>query len=155
MSLVKLSQNEALMIEVLRAKGVTDEELLDALKKEDISDFLQCSDDFDFSQLLDFSRQNWCELEQAVREGYQIKFNTINGIKYLISVRLNQVADRDYQNKGDYLAEIKLKEAEVIWLQSVLSKNWTVVEQKQDPKQDPKQDQNSELKVIQIKLVRS
>ncbi|AKF92974.1 hypothetical protein [Brevibacillus laterosporus] len=147
MSLVKLSQNEALMIEVLRAEGVTDEELLDALKKEDISDFQQCSDDFDFSHLLDFSRQNWNELEQAVREGYQIKFNTINGIKYLIFVRLNQVADRDYQNKGDYLSEIKLKEAEVIWLQSVLSKNWTVVEQKQD--------QNSELKVVQIELVRS
>ncbi|MGG1441998.1 hypothetical protein ABE354_08010 [Brevibacillus laterosporus] len=147
MSLVKLSQNEALMIEVLRAKGVTEEELFDVLKEGDISAFQKWSDDFDFSNLLDFSRQNWGEFEQAVREGYQIKFNTINGIKYLISVRLNQMADRDYQHNGDHLSGIKLKEAEVIWLQTVLSKNWTVVEQEQE--------RNLDFKVVKIEMVRS
>ncbi|QDX91489.1 hypothetical protein EEL31_16105 [Brevibacillus laterosporus] len=49
MSLVKLSQNEALMIEVLRGKGVTDQELFEALQKGDISAFQELNDDFDFS----------------------------------------------------------------------------------------------------------
>lgn len=147
MSLVKLSQNEALMIEVLRAKGVTDQELFEALQKGDISAFQELNDDFDFSNLLDFSRQNWNELEQAVRKGYQIKFNTINGIKYLISVRLNQVADRDYENKGEYVEKIKLKKEEVTWLKSVLSKNWMIIEQELQ--------QESDTKVVKIEMVRS
>ncbi|RAP28426.1 hypothetical protein C2W64_04860 [Brevibacillus laterosporus] len=77
MSLVKLSQNEALMIEVLRGKGVTDQELFEALQKGDISAFQELNDDFDFSNLLDFSRQNWNELEHAVREESRYRGDSI------------------------------------------------------------------------------
>jgi hypothetical protein len=137
MSKVKVSQHTALMIEVLRANGITDQDLIHYMKQGDIDPFKQIGEGhFDFAELLDFAREHWEQFERAVRDGYQITFNTINGIKYLLSVKFNQIADRDYENKGTYLDRLKLKQGEIDWLRSVLSKYWYVVELEDQPQED-------------------
>jgi hypothetical protein len=130
MEKVKLSQRDALMIEVLRANGVADRDLLQSLKKGDIRSFQDIGGgDFDFAELLSFAQENWELLEQAVLHGYEIKFNTISGIRYLLKVKFNKHPDTDYQNRGDHLDQLALTRDEFLALRSVLSRYWSITEQ--------------------------
>ncbi|MGE5703873.1 MAG: hypothetical protein ACM32O_15210 [Clostridia bacterium] len=129
MSVVKLSQNDALMIEVLRKNGVSNEALLEALKRGDVSAFEEIEKGhFDYARLLDLARDRWADLEQAITEAYRITFNTKNGLKYLISVKFGLIADEDYVVEEEAFHGLKLSEADADWLQSTLAVNWRVVE---------------------------
>lgn len=146
MSKARISQNEALMIEVLRANGLTGEELIAQVRQGDVAAIQQIGgDDFDFSNLVQFAQNDWERFEQAVAEGYEITFNTINGIKYLLKVKFNQIVDQDYENKGTYLDGIKLPAEDVAWLRSVLYKYWAVVERGEEPE--------TNRKVVQLTMV--
>ncbi len=141
----KLSQPYALRIEILRAYGITDQELIDAFKEGDISRFQALAEGkVDFTPLLEFSRDNWEEFVQAVQHGYEIKFSTFNGIKNFLSCKFGQEAERDYVDTGESLEKLKLKDKDVAWLRSVLSKNWSVM-QEEDPS-------GAETKTVKIAL---
>jgi hypothetical protein len=130
MDKVKLSQRDALMIEVLRANGISDQDLLQRLKQGDIQSFQDIGGgDFDYAELLSFAQENWEVLEQAVLHGYEIKFNTISGIRYLLKVKFNKHPDTDYQNRGDHLDQLALTKDEFAALRSVLSRYWSIAEQ--------------------------
>ncbi|WP_255433352.1 hypothetical protein [Brevibacillus sp. LEMMJ03] len=128
MAHVKLSQWEAISLEVLRAHGTEDQEIIDRFKSGDIRPFQQIEDGrFDFAHLLDLSQSQWDLFERAVRDGYQIKFSTFNGIKTLLSLKFQQQAERDYAVHEDYLERVRLKRADVEWLRSTISPNWQIM----------------------------
>lgn len=88
-SLVKLSQNEALMIEQLRKIGLSDDQIITgALNNKlpiDESEF-----EFDYSQLSSFAKENTELFQAAITEGYMIKYNTIRGIRCWIVIVFDQ-----------------------------------------------------------------
>lgn len=134
MSMVKLSQWEAIILEAIRGNGVSNQVLLEQVKKGDFSPFASFAEGWiDFSDLLLFAENNWEDFERAVQEGYQIKFSTINGIKTLLKLKFHQLAVQDYEDKETYLDQVKLEEAEVEWLRVTLSKNWRIVELEPQP----------------------
>ncbi|SDM79098.1 hypothetical protein SAMN04487897_10156 [Paenibacillus sp. yr247] len=132
MSAVKLSQHDALMVECLRARGISSQALLDLLK-DGKGDELQAAagtDDFDFKELLAFRENGWELFEQAVLNGYEIKFNTLNGIRYLVRVKYGKEIERKSRPEGDYLDDVELSTKELEELRAVLSKFWTLTEVK-------------------------
>jgi hypothetical protein len=137
MAHVKLSQWEAILLEVLRAHGTEDQEIIDRFKSGDIRPFQQIEDGrFDFAHLLDLAQSQWDLFERAVRDGYQIKFSTFNGIKTLLSLKFQQQAERDYAVHEDYLERVRLKQADVEWLRSTISPNWQIIETERRPDTD-------------------
>jgi len=132
MSVVKLSQHDALMVECLKARGFAGRDLLDLVKNGN-GDQLQAAggtDDFDFKELLAFREHDWETLEQAALNGYEIKFNTLNGIRYLVRVKYGKEIERLSRPEGDYLADVELRTVEWDELRALLSKFWTVTEVK-------------------------
>ncbi|MGG1658220.1 hypothetical protein [Brevibacillus sp. NRS-1366] len=129
MSTVKLSQWETMLLEAARAHGLADEEIIHKLRTGNIEAFQDVEGGkFDFTLLFELSKNDPKTLEAAIRVGYQIKFTTFNGIKFLLNKRYDIQAERDYQVTGDTLDQVRLKADELEWLRQAISKNWRIVE---------------------------
>ncbi len=128
---VKISQHDALMIESIRAQGTSDQALLDLVRSGNLAD-LQASGngDFDYRELLPFANADWASFEAAILEGYEIKFNTINGIRYLLRVKFGKEVERLTRDEGDYLADVELRTEDLNKLREIVSKYWSITEGK-------------------------
>ncbi|TGV26573.1 hypothetical protein EN829_043450, partial [Mesorhizobium sp. M00.F.Ca.ET.186.01.1.1] len=94
MSTVKLSQWETMLLEAARAHGFVDEEIIHRLRTGDSEPFADVEGGkYDFSPLFELYQNDSAALEQAIRGGYQIKFTTINGIKFLLNKRYQLLAE--------------------------------------------------------------
>ncbi|RAZ69191.1 hypothetical protein [Planococcus maitriensis] len=101
MTLTKISMPDAIRIEKARREGVEIGELL----KND-----------NFASL-------GSELEAIFRDGYQVKFLTINGAKNLLRLKFGQEADLDYTETEQGLSGIMLDEAQAETFRQLLSDN--------------------------------
>ncbi|MBJ6359731.1 hypothetical protein ACFOQM_00105 [Paenibacillus sp. GCM10012307] len=123
---VRLSQWDALLLEGLRATGLSNEEMLSKIKTgelpQDESDF-----HFDYQVLAQLAAQDSRLVERAILEGYQIKYNTVGGINSWIRVALGKPAEisREEGNSG---VTASLQESERKQLESVLSYGWKIVD---------------------------
>lgn len=126
---VKVSQNIAILIEAARVSGLSDDELLRLAKAGDVEPFKPIAEGkLEFTNLLDLAAGNPSGLEQAVREGYQITFNTINGMKYYIGIVYKKLRERDYSNLPDRIEGLTLTAPEVSKLRASLSPFWVITE---------------------------
>lgn len=121
-SKVKLSQWDALLLESLRSLGWPDEKLL-AIATETELPVDKSPFGFDYQQLAAFAAEKPEEYGQAVTAGYQIKYNTIRGIRSWISVALGKEAELELE-EGNEAVEVALSEAERSRLEEVLSFGW-------------------------------
>ncbi|WP_199731764.1 hypothetical protein [Cohnella endophytica] len=123
---VKLSQWDSLMVESLRSLGWTNEELIRRVQEgagelpKDDSDF-----QFDYEALAAFARQEPETFRNAVNDGYQIKYNTIRGIRSWILVALGKQAELALE-EGNESATASLTSAERDRMASVLSFGWSL-----------------------------
>lgn len=121
-SLVKLSQMEALMIEQLRKIGWSDEKIITgALNNElpiDDSEF-----QFDFSELSQFAKEHTEVFQAAITEGYEIKYNTIRGIRCWIVIVFDQEPRLVFE-AGQEAVYATLNAVQQEKLESVLSFGW-------------------------------
>ncbi|NQX46825.1 hypothetical protein HQN87_15915 [Paenibacillus tritici] len=121
---VKLSQWDALLLESLRSLSGSDEELLRRVGEKDLpADESEYG--FDYGQLSALADEQPELFRQAVLEGYQIKYNTIRGIRTWIAVALGIEAKLELA-EGQEAVEAELTEAESIRLQKVLSYGWEI-----------------------------
>ncbi|USG63729.1 hypothetical protein NDK47_16280 [Brevibacillus ruminantium] len=95
--------------------------------------------------MLDLTQHHGENFEQAIREGYANKFSTKNGTKFLVKQKFGLIDGADHETRKESLEGLNLKDDEVDWLRSALSRNWEgVVEEQQD----------SGKKTIAIRLAR-
>jgi hypothetical protein len=124
LSKVKLSQWDALLLESLRSLGWSDEELLRRVAEGDLP--VDASEyEFDYGQLSALAGEQPELFRQAVTEGYQIKYNTIRGIRSWISVALRIEPQLELE-EGREAVEAELTESEKLRLEGVLSFGWQI-----------------------------
>lgn len=123
-SKVKLSQWDALLLESLRALSGSDEELLRRVSEGDLPAD-ESKYEFDYGQLSVLAEEQPEVFRRAVLEGYQIKYNTIRGIRSWIEVALGIEAKLELA-EGHEAVEAELTEAERGRLEDVLSYGWAV-----------------------------
>lgn len=123
-SKVKLSQWDALLLESLRALSGSDEELLRRVSEGDLPAD-ESKYEFDYGQLSVLAEEQPEGFRQAVLEGYQIKYNTIRGIRSWIEVALGIEAKLELA-EGQEAVEAELTETERERLEDVLSYGWAV-----------------------------
>lgn len=122
---VRLSQWDALLLESLRALGWSDGELLSRVATGELpvdnSEF-----HFDYGQLKVLSESEPEVFRQSVTAGYQIKYNTIRGIRSWISVAFGKEAELELE-EGKEAVEAALTAEEKNRLEEVLSYGWRIV----------------------------
>lgn len=129
MSTVKLSQWETMLLEAARAHGFVDEEIIHKLRTGDPEPFSDVEGgQYDYTHLFELSKNDPATLEAAIREGYQIKFTTFNGIKFLLNKRYDIQPERDYQVEEKALHQVRLPEDALAWMRRTISPNWRIVE---------------------------
>ncbi|MRN56583.1 hypothetical protein [Paenibacillus monticola] len=121
---VKLSQRDALLLESLRGLGWSDEEMLLRVTEGDLP-VDESKYHFDYKRLTALQAEKPEEFEQAVHEGYQIKYNTIRGIRSWISIALGKEAALELE-EGKEAAEAALTIAEKNRLEAALSFGWQI-----------------------------
>lgn len=124
LSRVKLSQWDALLVESLRALGWSNEDILRKVSEGDLP-VDESEYHFDYKQLTTLQAEQPELFEQAVKTGYQIKYNTIRGIRSWIWVALGKEAVLELE-EGKESVEIALTAAEKDRLASVLSFGWQI-----------------------------
>lgn len=121
---VRLSQWDALLLESLRGLGWSNEELL-AISSAGELPVDNSPFEFDYQQLAALAAEKPEEYRQAVTEGYQIKYNTIRGIRSWISVALG-IEPRLELEEGKEAVEVSLTADEKQRLEDVLSFGWVI-----------------------------
>jgi hypothetical protein len=126
---IKLTQREAMLLEAARAHGFVDEEIIHKLRKGNPEPFLEIEEGkYDFTPLFSLYEEDFELLEEAIREGYTIKYTTFNGIKFILNKRFGLQAPRDYECGEDYLDSLTIADKDLAWLRSTISSNWRFVE---------------------------
>ncbi|CAM3761174.1 hypothetical protein COLU111180_07065 [Cohnella lubricantis] len=122
---VKLSQWEALMVEGLRKLGWTDDEIVERVNRGTDLPSDDSIYEFHFEELAAFAAREPETFESAVRQGYQIKYNTIGGIRSWIDVALGKEPEV-CREPGLEAVTAELTTAEKERLAGVLSYGWTI-----------------------------
>lgn len=139
MNKVTISQNIALMLELLRKLDARTEELAALTDGGSLPQFQQLrEEDFNPDTLVEFAVLHPEEFRRAVTEGYEISFNTIGGIGVLLNVKFGLQLDRDFKRETDHLTGIRLSPDDVVSLRAILSRYWAITEAAYDPEQDIK-----------------
>ncbi|WP_068674745.1 hypothetical protein [Oceanobacillus sp. Castelsardo] len=131
MELQKISLMDAYMIETLRSKGVTNQELVE---QKDIEVWNDLHDTFDFGDLISLRKKDPDAFQTIVNDGYQVKFVTFNGLKNLLKLKFNRIEGIDYQTVEKGIKGLDLDTEERDQIKKLLSKNWAVKEEAVDEK---------------------
>ncbi|WNS41943.1 hypothetical protein [Paenibacillus sp. MMS20-IR301] len=123
-SKVKLSQWDALLVESLRSLGWSDEELLRRVASGELPAD-ESEYQFDYGQLAVLAGEQPELFKQAVTEGYQIKYNTIRGIRSWIAVAFGLEPKLELE-EGQEAVEAELSESQLNRLADVLSFGWQI-----------------------------
>lgn len=126
---VKVSQRTAIILERLRRDGITQEQLIDALERQDATSLEQItSSQTDFQEWFTYATEHGEPLVQAVKGGYRITFNTVQGLKMWLDYRFLLEEDDDYTEGEGRLDDIKLSPHQIEQLKNTLAVNWVVLE---------------------------
>ncbi|WP_091224545.1 hypothetical protein [Paenibacillus sp. BC26] len=124
---VKLSQWDAMLIESLRVLGWSDEELIRRTQQGDLPKDDTSIYEFNYEELAAFAAKEPATFEAAVRSGYQIKYNTIRGIRSWIAIAFAQEPELVLE-EGREAVIATLTPAEKARLDEVLSHGWTILD---------------------------
>lgn len=121
---VRLSQWDAIVLESVRALGLDGEELLSRAAEGNLPP-ADGSVITDFAPLLALHREQPEVLEQAVKQGYRIKYNTLGGIHTWIKIVFGRESEVE-RSEGIEGVAVDLTAAERDRLAPVLSIGWTI-----------------------------
>lgn len=121
---VRISQWDALMLESLRSLGWSPEELIRRVQQNE----LPTDGQFDYAELATgLASKEPKVFVSAVTDGYQIKYNTIRGIRTWLAVALGREPELSLE-EGSEAVTSKLTQAEYDRLEQVLSLGWVIQE---------------------------
>ncbi|MDO7907745.1 hypothetical protein Q5741_15140 [Paenibacillus sp. JX-17] len=126
---VRISQNTAILLEHARGKGLSDEVILEAVRSGDTTSLDTVSEEhFTYEDFLSYAQEHNEPLEQAVREGYRITFNTRNGLKIWLEKAFGLQSDRDFQVGEGVVSGLSLTAEQTRLLEQRLAPNWVIAE---------------------------
>ena len=128
MAISKISMMDAYMIESLRSNGILNEQIVNTLENKNIEAWENITPKFDYQELIELYHQDTTAFKSALQEGYTIKFLTMNGLKNLLKMKYDKIAERDYLITDNGIQQLKINEGDLQSLQQLLSINWKLKE---------------------------
>ncbi len=126
---VRISQKSAILIERARQFGYSDGMLLSVVITGDIQKLSRAEDeDYQYNDFLSYAQEYGEDLITAVTSGYQIKFNTINGLKVWLADKVGVKPELDYQVGEGCLIGVPLTNGQLAIVQSSIATNWKIID---------------------------
>ncbi|QQK75434.1 hypothetical protein HUG15_07465 [Salicibibacter cibarius] len=131
-----ISQVSAILIEHAREQGVSELQLQRAIRDEDV-DFLNkvSGEHFKYDELFAHAYRYGEDLERALLQGYQMNFNTLEGLQIWLMQKFGFEEGVSYQIEKGEFKHIVVKNDILQTLESRLATNWTVVKNDEDEEQ--------------------
>ncbi|WP_342432796.1 hypothetical protein [Neobacillus sp. FSL H8-0543] len=131
MEKVKLALNYALMLEMMKAKGLDNATIIALLNEAD-EEVLESIDEGipTWKTLIDYYRINKDKCQRAIIEGYEITFLTKGALKSLLRIKFGMKEGVDFIDTGEFLDQVNITDENLEALHGVISKNWTIVLEK-------------------------
>ncbi|WNS75138.1 hypothetical protein RRV45_20020 [Bacillus sp. DTU_2020_1000418_1_SI_GHA_SEK_038] len=124
----KISQKTAILLERVRRFGVADDVILASKITGDITPLKIAEEEYyHYDEFFTYAEEHGEDLEAAIKNGYQMKFNTNGGIQTWLKERFGLEADRDYLFSPGKFTQLKLSVEQADILFSVLSGNWVML----------------------------
>lgn len=142
----KISMMDAYMIEALRSNDISSNDILTLLEKKDLSSWENIKPKFDFNELFKLYEQDKSRFKSLLEDGYTVKFLTMNGLKNLLKVKFNKVAEQDYEISDKGIHHLEVDTQQLPALQQLLSINWSIEE-------NTASNNDSSKKIVNIQIV--
>ncbi|WP_051286742.1 hypothetical protein [Paenibacillus taiwanensis] len=127
---IKLSQHTAILLERARRFNVTDADLLTCITTGDTAPLqVAAAQYYSYDEFVTYARTHHERLEDAVRFGYQMKFNTPGGVQIWLQERFGLEPKVDYEVLTGRLEQVQLNDEQVRVLGETLADNWVIIEQ--------------------------
>ena len=131
--IVKIALNYALMIEIIRESGRSNDEIIELLDQENSQLFNVFGEGIpDWQTLIDYYKRNKENIKSMLDDEYEITFLTKGALKSLLRIKYQLTEGTDFQDNGEILDNVKISNKKLESLRTILAKNWTIHE-KQNP----------------------
>ncbi|WP_211748859.1 hypothetical protein [Paenibacillus sp. Marseille-Q4541] len=124
---VKLSQYSAILLENARRSGISDEEILEAVRTEN-TELLKAAErpHYTYESFFTYAKEHGELLNEAITEGYRITFNTNNGLKNWIATTFQLDPNEDFTSGEGRVEGLILSQDQVEKLEQALAFNWHI-----------------------------
>ncbi|MBK3496451.1 hypothetical protein JFL43_16615 [Viridibacillus sp. YIM B01967] len=133
MPVVAINMMNAFTIEKLRDNAISNEQIIEGLEKQEMENWKEIDATLNFDDLVALYQNDRNALESALMDGYSVKFLTFNGLKNLLKMRLHKIEGEDFQICDTGLTHLSLSSGELAILQQMLSINWSIEGNTNDP----------------------
>lgn len=125
----KIALNYALMIEMIRMHHVSNEEITTLLEVGISESFEKFGEGIpDWQTLIDYYQQNKEKITAVIHDDYQITFLTKGALKSLLKFKYQLEENKDFQDNGQGLDNVKISPDSLNSLRLRMAKNWTIVD---------------------------
>ncbi|MBD7984519.1 hypothetical protein H9649_08005 [Sporosarcina sp. Sa2YVA2] len=122
----KITLMDAYVIETLRSKGMSNEQLIMDLEQKNLDALKNINANYDYNDLLTLYEQDKSAFTSILTDGYEVKFVTMGGLKGLLELKFDKIADRDYTLTDKGIEHLEMEEHQLHVLNQLLSRNWTI-----------------------------
>ncbi|MCM3031994.1 MULTISPECIES: hypothetical protein [unclassified Niallia] len=129
----KVALNYALMIEQVKSRGYSNEEILEALNKGNIDFFREFGKGLpDWETLFSYFHDKKEKVEQLLRGNYEIAFLTKGTLKRYLLFKFGLAEGKDFKDKGEVLGVFMLSREDYQALSKNIAKNWIITNVEED-----------------------
>ncbi|WP_462411473.1 hypothetical protein [Neobacillus sp. Marseille-QA0830] len=148
MEKIRLSMPVAFLIENCLTSGLPIETIIDSLKNHQFSFIKEMvqDKDMDFQERFQTAEELGEKWEAAIRDGYELKWLHMNGLKKLLRYRFKKIAELDYVQDGLVISSLTLENPEYQLLSSMICRQWMILSET-DRSSDPSNQYRIELKI--------
>lgn len=122
----KITLMDAYVIETLRSKGMSNEQLIMELEQKNLDALKNINPNYDYHDLVTLYEQDKSAFTSILTDGYEVKFVTMGGLKGLLELKFDKIADRDYTLTDKGIEHLEMEEHQLHVLNQLLSRNWTI-----------------------------
>lgn len=122
----KITLMDAYVIETLRSKGMSNEQLIMELEQKNLDALKNINANYDYNDLVTLYEQDKSAFTSILTDGYEVKFVTMGGLKGLLELKFDKIADRDYTLTDKGIEHLEMEEHQLHVLNQLLSRNWTI-----------------------------
>ncbi|GLC89101.1 hypothetical protein [Lysinibacillus piscis] len=127
MLLINLMQ--AYELNKLSTLGYTEEEILKALRKGDVSSWQEKAGEDDFAEIQALFQESEQSFLDAYNGHYRIKYVTLPGLRNLLRLRFGLEEGKNFQVLDTGVQHVTCDEETAQQIQQMLSTNWSFVKQ--------------------------
>lgn len=119
-----ISLKDAYIIETLRSNHVNDQEIIDRVEANDMTEWQVSGINIDVERLVQIGKE--VNIHSILEYGYSVKFVTFKGLLNLLKLKFHKEEELDYELTSNGIVGLRVDDNELATLRQILSQNWHI-----------------------------